>query len=292
MKRIRRVLPTEQRDRIGHKAGARTVVFDFAQSWRWGLFGATLVGWLGSAPAPLRTGRPDRIPYAATAAAVELADVSLLAQRGLRRIPAPAQRSRAGSLARGKLLVASGELRDPNFAETVVLLIEHGEEGAMGVVINRATRVKLSELLPKIEGLGQRGDIIYEGGPVERSEILMLLRSEQKPEDSRVVFRDVYLSASAALLKRLAAEPAREKAPFRVYSGYAGWASGQLEAEVEAGAWHIFPATETAVFASRPADLWRELHDRTTLRLAGWGTAYRTTAAARLDHPQWRRWGF
>jgi putative transcriptional regulator len=261
------------------------VVFDFVQSWRWGLFGATLLGWLGSAPAPLRTDRPDRIPHSVTAAAVELPDACLLAQRGPRRHPAAAQRSRAGSLARGKLLVASDELRDPNFAETVVLLIEHSEEGAMGVVINRATRVKLSELLPKIEGLGQRGDTIYEGGPVERSEILMLLQSEQEPEDSRVVFRDVYLSASAALLKRLAAEPAREKAPFRVYSGYAGWAQGQLEAEVEAGAWHIFPATETAVFASRPEDLWREFIDRTTLRLAGRGHGRRTAAGARLEHP-------
>lgn len=244
------------------------MVFDFVQSWRWGLFGATLVGWLGSAPAPLRTDGPDRIPHAVTAAAVELADVSLLAQRGPRRTPAAAQRSRAGSLARGKLLVASGELRDPNFAETVVLLIEHGEEGAMGVVINRATRVKLSELLPKIKGLTERADTIYEGGPVERSEILMLLRSAQEPEDSRVVFGDVYLSASAALLKRLAAEPPRENAPFRVYSGYAGWAPEQLEAEVEAGAWHIFPATAETVFAS-PEELWRELNDRTTLRLAG-----------------------
>jgi putative transcriptional regulator len=194
----------------------------------------------------------------------------LLAQRGPRRIAAPAQRSRAGALAKGKLLVASNELRDPNFAETVVLLIEHGEEGAMGVVINRATRVKLSELLPKIKGLGQRGDMIYEGGPVERSEILMLLRAEHEPEDSRAVFEDVYLSASAALLKRLAAEPRREEAPFRVYSGYAGWAPGQLEAEVEAGAWYLFPATAETVFAS-PDELWRELIDRTTLRLAGRG---------------------
>jgi putative transcriptional regulator len=178
------------------------------------------------------------------------------------------QRSRVDSLAKGKLLVASDGLRDPNFAETVVLLVEYNEQGAMGVILNRATRVKLSELLPRIKGLKQRGDPIYEGGPVERSEILMLLRSTQEPEHSRAVFADVYLSSSADLLKRLAAESSRDNAPFRVYSGYAGWASGQLEAEVGAGGWHIFPASAAVVFAPEPGGLWRDFISRATLRLA------------------------
>jgi putative transcriptional regulator len=181
------------------------------------------------------------------------------------------QRSRIDSLAKGKLLVASNGLRDPNFAETVILLVEYNEQGAMGVILNRATRVKLSELLPKVKGLEQRGDAIYEGGPVERSEILMLLRAAQEPEHSLAVFADVYLSSSADLLKRLAAEPSRDSAPFRVYSGYAGWASGQLEAEVGAGGWHIFPATAAVVFAPQTENLWREFIGRATLRLArGW----------------------
>lgn len=178
------------------------------------------------------------------------------------------QRSRERSVEKGKLLVASERLRDPNFAETVVLLIEYGEKGAMGVILNRASHIKLSELLPRVEGLEQRGDTIYEGGPVERSEILMLVRAAEAPENSSAVFGDVYLSASADLLKRLAAESPAEGAPFRVYSGYAGWAAGQLEAEVGLGAWHIFPATSAAVFTPRPEDLWRELIGRTTLRLA------------------------
>lgn len=235
------------------------MVVDFIRSWRWCLLAAALLIALGSwrapvsflTPAALLSDAPSLEPRAIPGAALR-----------------PAQRSRDGSLAKGKLLVASGELRDPHFAEAVVLLIDYNEEGAMGVIINRATRVKLSELLPKIKGLEQRSDPIYEGGPVERSEILMLLRSAQEPADSRAVFGDVYLSASAGLLKRLAEESPRDHAPFRVYSGYAGWAAGQLEAEVGAGAWHIFPATAAVVFASRPEDLWRELNGRATLRLA------------------------
>jgi putative transcriptional regulator len=172
------------------------------------------------------------------------------------------------SPAKGKLLVATETLRDPHFAETVILLVNYDEKGAMGVIINRATHVKLSDLLPRVKGLEQRSDTIFEGGPVERSEILMLVRSAKAHEDSRPVFGSVYLSSSADLLKRLAAESPQDNAPFRVYSGYAGWAAGQLEDEVGLGSWHVFPASAGTVFASRPEDLWREFIDRTALRLA------------------------
>jgi putative transcriptional regulator len=230
------------------------------RSCRWYLLGAVLLialcAWQASTlfPDPAMRGSSD---------------VSLPAHLGPdRTLVLPVQHSRHGSLAKGKLLVASDTMRDPHFAEAVILLVTYNEQGAMGVIINRATQVKLSELLPRVKGLEQRGDTIYEGGPVERSEILMLVRSAKEPEDSRVVFGDVYLSASAELLKRLAAESPRNDPPFRVYSGYAGWAAGQLESEVELGAWHIFPASAGTVFASRPEDLWREFIDHTTLRLA------------------------
>lgn len=183
----------------------------------------------------------------------------------------PAQTNPKTKLAKGKLLVAAETLGDPNFAETVVLLTDYNEKGAMGIILNRATGVKLSELLPRIESLEQRDDPIYEGGPVERAEILMLVRSPQEPEHSQLVFEDIYLSSSADLLKRLAKESGRQDAPFRVYSGYAGWAPEQLETEVEAGAWHIFPATRALVFAAQPEDLWPTLIRRTTLRLAHTG---------------------
>jgi putative transcriptional regulator len=181
----------------------------------------------------------------------------------------PVQNAPQSRLAKGKFLVAAVELGDPNFAETVVLLTDYNhDKGAMGIILNRATRVKLTELLPRLQSLTERADIIFEGGPVERAEILLLVRAPHEPEDSQPVFGDVYLSNSADLLERLTKERAKEETPFRVYSGYAGWAPGQLEAEVELGAWHIFPATSAAVFDTQPEDLWPQLIRRTTLRLA------------------------
>lgn len=179
-----------------------------------------------------------------------------------------AQTNLKTGLGKGKILVAAETLGDPNFVKTVVLLTDYKEDGAMGIILNRATGVKLSELLPRIESLKQRDDPIYEGGPVERAEILMLVNSVEEPEHSQRVFGDVYLSSSADLLKRLARETGRQDAPFRVYSGYAGWAAGQLEAEVEVGAWHIFTATRAMIFDTQPEDLWPDLIRRTTLRLA------------------------
>lgn len=257
------------------------MVLQLVRPWRWWVLAAILAclaPWLLSVPASSEAAGAGSEAHCRPRANPGAQQRSLAAARPARATgreqgwpsirPVPVQRSDQRSLARGKLLVASAELRDPNFARTVVLLIEYGEQGSMGVILNRATRVKLSDLLPRVQGLEQRGDTIHEGGPVERSEILMLLRSAEPPEDSRAVFGDVYLSASADLLKRLAAESPRDDAPFRVYSGYAGWAAGQLEAEVGAGAWHILPASAAAVFTPRPEDLWRELIGNTTLRLA------------------------
>jgi putative transcriptional regulator len=234
------------------------VAFDSLRCSRRRLFGAVLVAvaaW------------PALSPTAASLASVARPRP---ASRVAERIPLQAvQRSGSGLLAKGKLLVASDGLRDPHFAEAVILLLQYNDEGAMGVIVNRSSRVKLSELLPRVQGLEHRSDTIFEGGPVERSEILMLVHAAKEPEDSKAVFGDVYLSSSAELLKQLAAASPQANAPFRIYSGYAGWAAGQLAAEVGAGAWHIFPATSTAVFSPRPDTLWQELIGRTTLRLAG-----------------------
>jgi putative transcriptional regulator len=231
------------------------VAFDFLRSWRGRLLGTLLL-----ACGVWSTAWLTPVHLAAAARPVDC---------GALPVPlVPVQRSGRGLLAKGKLLVAGDGLRDPHFAEAVILLLEYNDQGAMGVIVNRSSRVKLSELLPRVQGLEHRADTIYEGGPVERSEILMLVHAAKEPEDSKVIFGDVYLSSSAELLKRLAADAPQADAPFRVYSGYAGWGAGQLDAEVAVGAWHIFPATAAAVFSARPDDLWQELLGRTTLRLA------------------------
>src|SRR5512143_1131375 len=98
--------------------------------------------------------------------------------------------------ARGKFLVANRNLVDPRFQETVILLIDYSAEGAAGLIINRPTKVPLSDLLPSVPGLKERSDVAYYGGPVEGRQLLMLIRSDERPEESGRVFGNVYVSAS------------------------------------------------------------------------------------------------
>lgn len=166
-------------------------------------------------------------------------------------------------LSKGKFLVASKQLRDPQFFETVVLLIEYDSQGAMGLVINRPTTVKLSEVLPEIEGLQKRSDTIYLGGPVAKNQLMLLIRTSSPPEGSHLVFKDVYLSSSQTIIEKMIDNPDTPER-FRVYAGYAGWAPGQLDREVSRGGWHILQADEESVFDKTPAEVWPELIRRSS----------------------------
>ena len=162
--------------------------------------------------------------------------------------------------AAGKLLVAPEGMRDPNFAETVVLLIAYDADGALGLVINRRSNVKLSQVLPEIEGLKEREDPVYLGGPVGKSRMFMLLRSETQPESARPVVDDVYVSESPVLLEQLLEQGSA--AEFRALAGYAGWGAGQLDGEIERGGWHIVAGSAERIFSERPSTLWRSLLPR------------------------------
>ena len=166
-------------------------------------------------------------------------------------------------LSRGKFLVASKELRDPNFFETVVLLLEYDRNGAMGLVINRPSTLKLSKVLPDIEGLQKRSDTIYLGGPVAKNQLMLLIRTTSPPEGSRLVFKDIYLSSSQEIIEKMVDNPDTPER-FRVYAGYAGWAAGQLDHEVSRGGWHILQADEESVFDKTPSEIWPELIRRSS----------------------------
>ena len=166
-------------------------------------------------------------------------------------------------LAKGKFLVASRQLTDPNFGKTVVLLLEYDKKGAMGVVINRPTKVKLSRVFPDMQGLQERTDTVYRGGPVSANQLLLLVRSGSEPEKSRRVFEDIYLTSSRKVLKRIIAGAiGGEK--FRIFAGYAGWSSGQLDMEVSKGGWHILRADSETVFDKKPSEIWPELIRRSS----------------------------
>jgi putative transcriptional regulator len=160
--------------------------------------------------------------------------------------------------AKGKFLVASRQLLDPNFSQSVVLLIEYHRNGAIGVIINRPSEMKLSTVMPEIEELRQRPDTIYLGGPVARDQLMLLIRTPNPPEESHLVFQDVHVSSSQAVIQRMLQNP-EGKEKFRVYAGYAGWAPGQLDHEIAAGGWHVLRADPEIVFDKSPAEIWPDL---------------------------------
>lgn len=168
-------------------------------------------------------------------------------------------------LAKGMFLVASRRLQDPNFKETVVFLVDYGMEGAMGVVINRPSTVKLSTVFPDIKELKKRKETIYVGGPVAVNQMLMLIRSSGMPESSQEIIKDVYISSSWKVLERLMKRAAKDET-FRIFAGYAGWAPNQLDYERSRGDWYVLKADAEAVFTQNPSNLWQELIRRVTAK--------------------------
>lgn len=172
-----------------------------------------------------------------------------------RRFATPAASPAIGP---GTLLVARRGLPDPNFTETVVLVLSYGPGGALGVVVNRPSDVELSSLAPKIEALQGRSDPLYIGGPVPGEELFVLVRTDGERDDADRVFDGVYASGDPQVLERLA----RERVPperMRVYAGYSGWSPGQLDNEIERGDWHLLEADEESIFTAKPRETWNRL---------------------------------
>lgn len=167
----------------------------------------------------------------------------------------------------GRFLIAQRNLEDPNFAESVVLLLPHDGDGAMGVIVNRPMRVPLSRLFPAAKETKGGADPVYQGGPVGRTGILALIRVRPKPEAARQVFGDVHLISTRELLDDTLTAGA-ESSRVRVFMGYAGWRAGQLEREIRLDAWRVLPAEAALVFDPNPGSLWSRLVERTERRVA------------------------
>jgi putative transcriptional regulator len=176
-----------------------------------------------------------------------------------------AQAKSEKDLAQGKFLVAGRRLMDPNFRETVVLLIRYGPDGAIGLVINRPVELKLSTVLPDIKELDRSKETLYLGGPVEPARVLLLVRSAKPPEASMPVFGDVFLSSSQKVLQGLIKKPVKEER-FRIYAGYAGWAPKQLESEFDRGHWHVLKADTETLFDKKSSEIWQELIQRVSVK--------------------------
>jgi putative transcriptional regulator len=148
----------------------------------------------------------------------------------------------------------------------VVLLIDYGLDGAMGLVINRPSAVKLTTVFPDIKELKQRKDTIYVGGPVDANKMLLLIRSPKMPEGANEVTAGVYISSSWKVLEDLMKKKATKDERFRLFAGYAGWAPSQLDFERTRGDWYVLKAEAETVFSQNPSELWPELIRRVTAK--------------------------
>ena len=153
---------------------------------------------------------------------------------------------------RGQLLIASPVIVDPNFRRTVVLIAEHGDEGAMGVVLNRPSETLVQDAASPLEVLVEPGSLIFTGGPVEPAAVVVLAEFDDPDEAATLVVDDVGFMRSDA--DPVDAGDRMRRA--RVFAGYAGWGDGQLEAELAGEAWILEPATPDVVFAEDVDGLW------------------------------------
>jgi putative transcriptional regulator len=177
-------------------------------------------------------------------------------------------------LGNGVFLVASRQLLDPNFSQTVVILIEYGSDGAVGLIINRQSDIRLSKVLPDMKALRKRKDTVFIGGPVGVDQLLILVHSGSVPEDSYRVIEDVYVISNLDVLGDMVKQKG-SGGEFRAYAGYAGWSAGQLDSEVARGDWYVITADTESIFSQAPQEVWPRLTERST---AQWTKAIEHTA--------------
>jgi len=166
---------------------------------------------------------------------------------------------------RGRLLVAATTLGDPNFNRTVVLVCNHDDDGALGVILNRVTEAAVADFLPAWAEYVSLPDRVFVGGPVQR-ETAVAVADLPLPPDGDAWVPIVGTVGLVDLTLDPAALPARP-AGLRVFSGYAGWSSGQLEMEIEDGDWFVVPAVTGDPFTVEHAVLWRSVLRRQSLPL-------------------------
>jgi putative transcriptional regulator len=155
---------------------------------------------------------------------------------------------------RGKLLIASPALVDPNFARSVVFITEHNPEGAMGIVLNRPSDTAVDAVVPPLADIAS-SEPVYVGGPVQPEAIVLLAEFADPDAAAWIVVADVGLASADVDLEDLAAAVRRG----RVYAGYSGWGPGQLEAEMELDSWVVEPPLPTELFPHDPATLWSDV---------------------------------
>ena len=157
----------------------------------------------------------------------------------------------------GKILVATRKSHDADFAQAVILLVRHDRDASIGLFLHRPLNIPVSEVYPELNG---RQSKLYAGGPVTLG-IRALYRSSVRPRQATAIFPDVFMISTKDLIVRFAGAE-KPSAVFRVYAGYAGWSSGQLQAEIARGLWLVIAGEPSVVFDPHPETLWSRLITR------------------------------
>ena len=159
---------------------------------------------------------------------------------------------------RGQLLVAGPALLDPNFWRTVVLVVEHNEEGALGLVLNRPSETNVGEAVPELAAVIEGDEQLFIGGPVQPSAVIVLAQFEDPTDAALLAFDDVGVLGTGPSSEELATGIRAGRA----FLGHAGWGPGQLDGELERGDWILEPARLGDAFSTRARGLWSEVLTR------------------------------
>jgi putative transcriptional regulator len=156
--------------------------------------------------------------------------------------------------ATGSLLIAAPTMADPNFVRSIVLLLDTSESGALGVVLNRPSQLDVADVLAPWADLVVGPSVLFQGGPVETDAALAV--ATVTDDDDPVGWRRVFGSTGLVDLDAPVEILAAAVSALRIFAGYAGWGAGQLEAEIEEGAWYVVPAEPQDPFLDDPGHLW------------------------------------
>ena len=166
----------------------------------------------------------------------------------------PAAPAVAQSPAKGRLLVATADMADPNYRQTVVLLLHHDSNGTIGVAINRPTWLSVDDVRPEAEPAAYDGDV-FRGGPLAPTQMIFLVRDPPAGVfDGQPILDRIYASGNLEQLRALTG--ALGHTAVRVYAGHSEWAAGQLDEEIRNGHWSVVDGTTERVFETAPEDMW------------------------------------
>jgi putative transcriptional regulator len=156
--------------------------------------------------------------------------------------------------AAGRFLIATERIRGTIFHHSVVFLLSYSDEGALGVIVNRPTEIALHDV---VQGAHSGSGMLYVGGPVDPTAVMVLVRAKVAPERAVQVAEDVFMTVDADILVDRTAQGGEG---LRVYAGYSGWGAGQLDGEIARGDWIVAGAPTGSIFESSPEQLWKKLH--------------------------------